>query len=193
MAHGVRISKDGYDVVKGKSSGKISGRQDERFLSYMISGIAIPYLKGAAKSLQRFMSAAEQLVNDPNNTFTCLYESSSLLEHLDAVDRYIIMCGEQHPLHEKILNMRNHIRHDLRDNLSHESNEGRVKRAKKLGIPENLLVDISFYPESINIGTTVLTTIEIINFIEYARDLFAKHIEEAQAKGLIQGLKISKS
>ena len=192
MAHVVKISKEGHDVVDGKRSGDGARQRDEMFLAYMVSGIAIPFLYGAARSLQRYISAAEQLTKDPNNTFTCLYESSSLLEHLDAVDRYIIMCGNEHSLHDKILNMRNHIRHDLRDNLSHESNDGRTKRAKKLGISEKLLVDISFDENFIKIGKTILSTVEIIEFIEYAKTLFSKYIEEATAKGLVKGIRIVK-
>ena len=87
MAHGILISKDGYDVAKGRQSNSSKNQENERFLPYMISGIAIPYLQGASISLKRYLSAAEQLTSDANNTFTCLHEASSLLEHLDTVDR----------------------------------------------------------------------------------------------------------
>lgn len=190
MSYGTHISKQGYDVVTGKQS-KQQSVQDERFLPYMISGIAVPYLKGAGVSLQRYLEAASQLKKDVNKVYNCLYEASSLLEHLDTVDRYVIMCGEQHPLHKTILNMRNHIRHDLRDNLNHESNDGRVKREKELGIREGLLVDITFPEAGIVIGKTELSAVEIINFLQHAEQLFTQHIKEAQEKGLIKGIELT--
>lgn len=177
-------------MTSEKRSKKV-GKSDERFLSYMISGIAIPYLEGAAITLKRYLEAAAQLTKDANKTFTCLHEASSLLEHLDTVDRYIIMCDEKHALHKKILDMRNHIRHDLRDNLNHESNDGRTQRAKKLGIREGLLVDISFTESSIKIGNTELSAAEILEFIQYAEALFIKHIKDAQSKGRITGVEIA--
>jgi len=190
MGYGIQISKEGYDVGTGKKSKQQSSR-DERFLPYMISGIAIPYLKGASVSLQRYLEAASQLKKDVNKVYDCLHEASSLLEHLDTVDRYIIMCDEQHALHKIILNMRNHIRHDLRDNLNHETNNGRVKREKELGIREGLLVDITFPETAIVIGKTELTAAEIVSFLQYAEQLFTRHLKEAQEKGLVKGIELT--
>ncbi len=187
MLHGVKISESSKSISKDNASEQ-SNYSDET-LSYMVSGIAIPYLRGAATSLQRFSEASKKEKNI-EYVYKCLHEASCLLEDLDTADRYVIMCGRKHELHEKILNMRNHmrnhIRHDMRDNLTHESNEGRKKRAKKLGINEKLLVAISFEPDLITIGSTTLSTNEITVFLLFADRVFAKLFEDGKAKGRIK-------
>lgn len=183
MSHGVKISQAGYDLKKGKGSGK-PDRSDEN-LKFMVSGIAVPYLLGANVSLRRFSEASKKRKNVAY-VYECLHEASSLLEDLDTVDRYAIMCGQNHELHDKILNMRNHIRHDLRDNLNHESHEGRIKRAKKLGIDENLLVAISFDVDLITIGGTELTTAEVSKFLDSSKEVFGKLIDKGLATGRIK-------
>lgn len=183
MPHGVKISQAGYDLNNGKGSSE-PDRSDET-LRYMVSGIAVPYLRGASVSLQRFSDASKKEKNI-EYVYECLHEASSLLEDLDTVDRYVIMCGQKHVLHEKILNMRNHVRHDLRDNLTHESNEGRIKRAKKLGINEKLLVSISFDVDTIIIGKTTLFITEVLEFLVFSEMVFGSLMEEAMAKGRIK-------
>jgi hypothetical protein len=183
MSHGVKISQAGHDLDTGKENRK-PDKSDET-LKYMVSSIAVPYLLGTGVSLQRFSEASKKEKNI-SYVYECLHEASSLLEDLDTVDRYVIMCGQKHELHEKILNMRNHVRHDLRDNLTHESNEGRIKRAKKLGIIEHLLVSISFDVDSITIGQTELTTTEILEFLNFSEKVFGDLIGEARTKGWIQ-------
>lgn len=189
MSHGVKVSQPGHNLDNNKSSGE-PDRSNET-LQYMLSSIAVPYLRGAAVSLQRLSDASKKEKNI-TYVYECLHEASSLLEDLDTVDRYVIMCGQKHELHEKILNMRNHVRHDLRDNLTHESNEGRIKRAKKLGINENLLVSISFDIDAITVGKTVLTTAEILEFLHFSEKIFGDLIDEATAKGRIQNTSTSK-
>lgn len=183
MSHGVKISESSKSV--GKDNSSVQSNYSDETLSYMVSGIAIPYLRGAATSLRRFSDASKKEKNI-EHVYECLHEASCLLEDLDTVDRYVIMCGQKHELHEKILNMRNHIRHDMRDNLTHESNEGRKKRAKKLGINEKLLVAISFETDLIKIGSTSLSTNEITIFLLFADRVFAKLFEDGKAKGRIK-------
>lgn len=184
MSHGVKISEAGSDIVKGRNTENTTPDHSMETLSYMISGIALPYLRGASVSLQRFNEASQKEKNI-EFVYDCLHEASSLLEDLDTVDRYIIMCGEKHELHDKILNMRNHIRHDMRDNLTHESNDGRRKRAKKLGIDEHLIVSISFDVGTIYIGKTSLTSSEIVEFLIFADSVFSSLVENGIAKGKI--------
>lgn len=185
---GIKISKQGYDVKNMQKTPTKANKKAGMTLPYMLSSLAMPYLQGAEVTLKRYTNASQLVKKDVNYIFSCLHESSSLLEHLDTVDRYVIMCGQTHKLHEKILNIRNHIRHDLRDNLSQSSNKGRKQRARKLGIDERLLVHISFKEESIDVGKTSLKVSEIVEFMKYADELFKQHIKEAQAKGQIKGL-----
>lgn len=185
MSHGVKISETGKDIVKGKSKENVKPDYSGETLNYMVSGIAIPYLRGASISLQRFNEASQKEKNI-EFVYECLHEASSLLEDLDTVDRYIIMCGQKHDLHDKILNMRNHIRHDMRDNLTHESNDGRRRRAKKLGIDEHLMVSISFDVDTIFIGKTSLTSAEIVEFLTFADKVFSTLFEDGRVKGRIK-------
>ncbi|PKL31367.1 hypothetical protein CVV43_02575 [Candidatus Saccharibacteria bacterium HGW-Saccharibacteria-1] len=183
MSQGVQISQSGYDLDKDKRSGEPD--RSVETLRYMVSGIAIPYLRGSSISLQRFSEASKKEKNIAY-VYECLHEASLLLEDLDTVDRYVIMCGQNHELHEKILNMRNHIRHDLRDNLTHESNKGRITRAKKLGVNENLLVSIAFDVDLIIVGKTKLTTAEVLEFLNFSGKVLNSLIDEGRLKGRVK-------
>lgn len=185
MSHGMKVSANGYDINGKQISHEV--KEEASITPHMLSAVAMAFLQGAEVSLYRYIDAAIVMKADINHIFTCLYELSSLMEHLDSVDRYMIMCGTTDPLHKRILNIRNHIRHDLRDNLSQESNEGRKRRAKALGINESLLVDISFTEDKIRVGTTFIETNEISDFIRRANDLFKVTIRDGIKKGFIEG------
>lgn len=58
MPHGVKISESSKSVSKDSSS--VQSNYSDETLSYMVSGIAIPYLRGAATSLQRFSDASKK-------------------------------------------------------------------------------------------------------------------------------------
>lgn len=189
MSHVIKVSAKGYDI-EGKETSP-EQKQKASVTAHMLSGIAVAFLQGAETSLHRYIDAATTMETNINYIFVCLHELSSLMEHLDSVDRYMIMCGTTDPLHERVRDIRNHIRHDLRDNLSQENNDGRKKRAKKLGINESLLVDIRFARDQIKIGTTVIGTDEISGFIQRADNLFKATIKDGIEKGFIEGAEFS--
>jgi len=185
MDVGIKVSSNGNNV-SSEALGE-RNKTSSHVTAHMLSGIAMAFLYGSEVSLKRYTDAANNAKRDANYVYECLYELSSLMEHLDSVDRYMIMCGVKDPLHTKILGIRNHIRHDLRDNLSDESNKGRTQRAKKLGIDQKLLVHIAFSPKEIKVGTTILKTDEIETFIKAANQIFTTIIKEGIEKGRIKG------
>jgi hypothetical protein len=191
MNIGVKISSEGYDIQGKESKKNVDSPPSSNVTSHMISGIAVAFLYGADVSLKRYVEAASKAESDANYVYECLHEVSSLMEHLDSVDRYMIMCGVTDHLHSTILDIRNHIRHDLRDNLSHESNKGRTQRAKKLGINQKLLVHIGFSADAIKVGTTILKVSDIAAFIKTAEQTFMPIIQDGIEAGRIQGASIA--
>lgn len=122
----------------------------------------------------------------------CLHEALALLEDLDTLSWYTQKCGETHKLNKTIRNMRNHARHDIRENIDHESHDGRQKRAKRLGVHQNLMVHIGFDDNAIKMGSTVLTLDEATQYIEWATNILTKVMASAIKAGRITGAEMTK-
>lgn len=187
MNYGIKISKPGYDVIDlEKDRGEISAN-NESTMPHLITAIALPYLQGAKIQIERYLDAAYRLEKSPTSaTILCLHEISGLFEDLDTIDRYIKMCGETHSLHNNIRDIRNHIRHDIRDNINNEDHDGRIGRAKKLKIPKQLITSIGFSPTAICVGSIIIEIKSIEDYVSWAEILFNKIIEEATQKGYIK-------
>lgn len=192
MNHGIKLSKPGYDVMStGSTNSKDKTTNATKTLPHMIAVLALPYLYGASNQTKRYKTAASRLNRDPVSVMSCLHEASNLFEDLDTVDRYAQMCGKEHSLHMTILHIRNHIRHDIRDNLEHESDKRRIDRARKLNMPEHLITSVGFTPAAINVGNTEVKIRELEKFLLWAEDIFAEVIDEATKKGLLEGIKVN--
>jgi hypothetical protein len=117
----------------------------------------------------------------------CLHEALTLLEDLDTLSRYTQKCGETHDLNKT---MRNHARHDIRENIDHESNDGRRERVKQLGVHQNLMVHIGFDENAIKMGATVLTLDEATQYIEWATSVLTNVMAGAIKAGRIKGAEV---
>jgi hypothetical protein len=150
-------------------------------------GIALPYFFGAKTQIERYKQAASTLKESPvSGVQICLHEVSCLFEDLATVSKYAEMCGHSHKLHSLWLDVRNHIRHDIREEFDNESNARKNARAKRLDLNDKLQISISFKPEEIKVGGTVIAINTIENYLSWAENIIGDVLKEAQDKGWIK-------
>jgi len=114
-----------------------------------------------------------------------------MLEHLNAINKYKNKIeNKEDELSQTILNMRNHIHHDICDNIfddiSEDNKKRRERRAKKLGIDCKYLVHIGFDIDAIKTGDTELTFSQIEDFLKRSQNTFSPFMGE-----LIRGNRLS--
>lgn len=187
MNHGTKISKPGHSVGDPDAEAK-PGNHSKQTIAEMITGPGLSFLFGAAEQVKRHSKAYSFMEKSPIVGVTkCLHEALNLLEDLDTLSHYTQRCGETHTLNDTIRNMRNHARHDIRENIDRVDGPRRVKRASALGIHQDLLVSIGFDKDAIKMGTTVLTLKEVNDYISWASGVLTKTIEQGVRAGRIKG------
>jgi hypothetical protein len=179
----IKVSKSGYNVDGSIGKIPLSKHPD----AHILLSLAIPYLMGANVTLERYRQAASSLRDTPvKGVQMCLHEASTLFEDLSTITKYVKMCGEDNRYHDTWTNVRNHIRHDYREEFDKDDRKWKSARSKKLGLNEAMQTDISFSEDSIKVGTVTITTRDVKNYILWAAKLFNKTMDEARAKGYIQ-------
>ncbi len=190
MDLGLKVSKTGHSVSDPDALPK-GGEQAADITKEMVSTLSLAFVIGASEQVLRYKEAYSKTeANSPTGVMHCLHEALTLLEDLDTLSWYTQKCGETHDLNKTIRNMRNHARHDIRENIDHESNDGRRKRAKQLGVHQNLMVHIGFDENAIKMGNTMLTIGEAEQYIAWATGVLAKVMAGAVKAGRIKGVSI---
>jgi hypothetical protein len=190
MNYGAKVSKGRYEVGEPDAPPKGNEQPDDN-LKFMVSSFGIAFVFGAKLQIERYKTAyAAVKYNAQIGTLSCLHEALTLLEDLDTLSWYTQKCGSTHPLNKTIRNMRNHARHDIRENINDESNEGRKKRAKQLGIHQNLMVHIGFDADAIKMGTTILTLEAVAQYIDWAATILNAVIANGVRAGRINGVSL---
>lgn len=189
MDKGIKVSSPGHDINGDNNSKPFNGTP--KMEPYLIASVAIAFVYGAEMALRRYVVAAEATKQDTNHIFECIYETSNLVENLDILDHYMSMCGQTLNAPFNIRVIRNHIRHDHRENLTAPDNAPRTRRADALGVDNRLLVSMGFEPQMIKIGSTLLSISDARAFIEEASKYFHGVTQVAIDKGLIKGARIS--
>lgn len=191
MNYGAKVAKTGHSVTDPNAPVK-TGIQSDDTLKEMVSGISLAFILGAKEQLARYQVAYSKVKTNPQiGVMYCLHEALTLLEDLDTLSWYTQVCGETNDLNKVIRDMRNHARHDLRENINHESNDGRQKRAKKLGVHENLMVHIGFDENTIKMGTTALTLSQASDYIEWAENILTTAMANGVKAGKIEGVELA--
>jgi len=188
-SHGVKISQQGVDIKNAnlKDVQKAETNDGKRFLPHLLYAMALPYFFGARTQILRYQTAASTLKQQPvTSVQTCLHEVSCLFEDLATVSKYAEMCGHTHELHSLWLDVRNHIRHDVREELDNESDKRKNERAKRLGLNEKLQTSISFTPEAITVGGTQIAITTVNDYLSWAENVIGGVLKEAQEKGWIK-------
>jgi hypothetical protein len=121
MDQGIKVSKQGYNVTDTNSKRDNSPRNNS-VLPHLLYALALPYLIGAKTQVKRYQIAASYLNERPvNGVYECLHEASTLFEDLNTIGKYAEKCGSENELHQLWLDVRNHIRHDIREEYDNES------------------------------------------------------------------------
>lgn len=190
MDYGVKISQHDVDVMSNiKNEPKAVSLEGK---AHILLSLAIPYLNGAYEQITRYEATASQFTpqNAVNIVNICLHEVSSLFEDVCTVSKYLSeLCGYKNEKHQLWVDIRNHIRHDVRENFdttNQRDAERREKRLQRLGISDKLQSSIGFDKDRISIGSTVIAMDEIKEYLAWASHIIADIVEMAEAEGKIK-------
>lgn len=184
MNYGIKVFKK--DVESLKNQNKKSRRVYNKENAHILIALALPYLRGARLQVERYQEASLSLKKDSiNATNNCLHEMSCLFEDLNTVAYYVKLCGKKHRLNRVFREVRNHIRHDIRDNFDSDC-EKRDKRWKYLGIDEQYQTQMGFSYEGIKIGSTFIEIRDINQYLDWVTNIVNSAINEAWKKGKIK-------
>jgi len=192
MSHGVKISHKGFNVAdldKKRSVKAIS----KTILPHLLSGLALPYLLGAKTQVERYVSAASQLkANSTMATMSCLHEASTLFEDLNTVVIYMRKSGKDHKDHQLWMDIRNHIRHAVREEFDKENDSVKNERAQRLGLDPKLQISIGFDTDAIKVGGTLVVLSEVKKYLAWAEGVIADILAKAGEDGSIEGIRVVK-
>jgi hypothetical protein len=136
--------------------------------AHLGAAVARPFVEGAKEQLERYVEAQAFCKHDPiGGVNRCQYEVSSLFEHLATVVIYLELCGIQHPDGQMLKDVRNHIRHDIREEFD-EDKKIKADRAKRLGLNPKLQMDLHFLDDGIQVGGTKIENTKISSFLQVA-------------------------
>lgn len=165
-----------------------SARGASKSGAYILFTLAIPYLNGAYLQVERYKSAAAELASDNAATTVgvCLHEASCLFEDLCMVSKYVTeLCKHSNGLHQTWLDVRNHIRHDFRENFDKPDTRSN-SRGERLNLSQNLRSSVGFDRGEIKIGGTTVTLESVIGYLDWASDIIGCEIDRAKKAGLIK-------
>jgi len=181
--HVIKVAKLGYDVIDPSKERSVNYSK-KKTLPHLLSALALPYLIGARHQVIRYLEVASTLKNNSiTGTQGCIHEVSTLFEDLNTVSKYMKKCGNENELHELWLDVRNHIRHDIREELDSENRKKKINRARRLKLDPKLQMSMGFTVDYIRVGGTIIEIKQIISYLDWADDIIAAILEEAKKKG----------
>ncbi len=188
MDYGIKVARRGFDVTNDKTPrGQIS--LNNASLPYLLYALALPYLLGAKKQLKRYQIAASTLGIKGKtipSIYTCLHETSMLFEDLATLSKYAERCNYTHRLHSLWVDIRNHIRHDIREEFDNESDTRKNARAQRLKLNPRLQTNIGFTDTDIKVGGVVVDIQEIKDYLIWAENIITNVLNEAKEEGFIR-------
>lgn len=186
MVQGIKVSKQGYSVTNINSDRNKIPRNNS-VLPHLLYALALPYLIGAKTQVKRYQIAASYLNEQPvNGVYECLHEVSTLFEDLNTIGKYTEKCGSENELHQLWLDVRNHIRHDIREEYDIESDLRKNKRAERLKLDPRLQTNIEFATDSIKIGGIIIEIDQINNYLKWAENIIVNILDNAKKQGYIK-------
>ncbi|PJE58317.1 MAG: hypothetical protein COU81_01375, partial [Candidatus Portnoybacteria bacterium CG10_big_fil_rev_8_21_14_0_10_36_7] len=117
---------------------------------------------------------------------------STLFEDLNTVVIYMRKCGEDHKNHQSWIDIRNHIRHAVREEFDEEDDLVKNERAQRLSLDPKLQLSIGFDIDAIKVGGTVIELSEVNKYLVWAEGVIADILAEASEVGFIEGIKVVK-
>lgn len=188
MPYGFKASKEGFDIDPKKNGSRRGNLpREEDFRKYMIWPLTIAYLRGARIQLIRYKKAASILEkNAVEGILVCLHEVSCLFEDLAIVSIYMKSLDETHKDRDLFITVRDHIRHDVRENLDKETEKRKVRRLEELCVKENLQIDVTFDLDCIKVGEIEITLDQIEKYLKWVDSVFDRILEEGKQRGYIK-------
>lgn len=187
MDYGIKISKRGYDAIDKaiKPSGELV--TDATTLPHLLYAVALPYLKGAGLQITRYEQAARNLSEEDasNSVMACLHEASGLFEDLATIAKYMDKCDQQNDKNVLWINIRNHIRHDFRENFDDENHREKTKRAELLKMNPALQTNLGFSEEAIAVGGITVTLAEVREYLVWTGNIIMDTMKDARKKGYV--------
>jgi exonuclease VII large subunit len=185
MDYGIKISKQGSNVL---DNDKEHSPQASTLpvLPHLLMHLAVPYLEGAKKQLERYQIAALTLkVRPVVSVGECLHEVSSLFEDLSTISKYAEKCNHKNNKHQLWFDVRNYIRHNAREEFDKEDSSLKNLRAKRLELNPKLQLNIGFALDSIKVGGKIINLQEVKEYLDWAEDIIHATLVEAQKKGYV--------
>lgn len=148
-------------------------KSKESFLRnpHIAAGLVKPFIAGARLQIKRLLEAQHLLKHDPiNGVYECYHESSNLFEDLATAVQYLRLCGINSPQDQTFLDLRDHIRHDIREEFDLDKKR-KNERAKRLGLNPKLQAEISFDIGTVKVGSTVVKLSDIASYLNNAETI----------------------
>lgn len=184
MNYGIKVSKQGYSVLNDDSERRESSGKP--LLPHIQYALALTYLFGAKKQITRYQVATSKLEANPAmGVYDCLHEVSTLFEDLSTVGKYAEKCGHKNDLHKLWLDIRNHIRHDVREEFDKEDSRWKNGRTERLKLNPRLQTSIGFDIDAIKVGEITVEIKQINDYLEWAENIIGKVFKDAKEKGYI--------
>jgi hypothetical protein len=190
MHYGIKVSHKGFDVT---DTGKQRSQKppSNKVLPHLLSSLALPYLLGAKTQVKRYEATAALLPSQSiSATMACLHEASTLFEDLNTVVVYIRKCGKDHKSHQLWVDIRNHIRHAVREEYDRENDKVKNDRAKRLDLDPKLQISIGFDKDAIKVGETVVEIADVKSYLAWAEGVIAEILSKAQKDGYFKQEKV---
>jgi|SRR3989344_1785899 len=185
LSHGIKVAKQGYNVIAIENDRIESSIKKSP--SHLLLSLALPYLLGAKSQVKRYQEAALTLQRRPVwGVYDCLHEISTLFEDLCTVSKYIEKCGKKKEIHKLWFDIRNHIRHDIREEFDREDDSRKNKRLQNLKIDPKLQTSIGFAVDSIKIGEIIIKINQIETYLKWAENIISNVMNEAKRRGDIK-------
>ena len=144
------------------------------------------YLLGAALQIDRYQEAAisQKHSKKASGLFRELHEVSCLLEDLACIAEYFKLGNFKHPKHKLWKQARHHIRHDMRDSITSESEVGQTKkRHTYLKFKPGVKSQITFDVDRFILGESEISIDEVKDYLDWANDIFQKYIDNSRSTG----------
>lgn len=190
MHYVIRVSNRGFNVMDLKQQ-RSQKPSPNKTLPHLLSALALPYLLGAKTQVKRYeVTAATLSSRSTLATMECFHEASTLFEDLNTVVVYIRKCGKDHKSHQLWVDIRNHIRHAVREEYDRENDKVKNDRAKRLGLDPKLQISIGFDKDAIKVGETVVEITDVKSYLAWAESVIAEILSQAQKDGYFKQEKV---
>lgn len=183
MNYGIKVSKKDVNVLDLDI--KALTNTNKREIAHLLAQLAQPYILGAKTQIIRYQAAALSLESNPTSgVIECIHETSNLFEDLNCLLIYLRKCNKDHRDHVVWEDIRNHIRHAIRDEFDKDDTTKEI-RAKRLGVDSRLQIEMGFDLDAVRVGQTLVKLNRIIRYLEWAENECRIILEKAEREGRI--------